>query len=77
MKFLTVSQNSDLSLKLESTCQNEFRGMFDFQNRAPEAYKQKLHVKRCNKVTSKNVLFNYSSFGKYENTTRFVASKRV
>ena len=48
MKFLLISQNSDLSLKLDSTHQNEFEGMFSFQNKAPKIYKLKLHAKWCN-----------------------------
>ena len=44
VKFLSITQNSNLSLKLDST----LRGMLGFQNRAPEAYKPKFHVERCN-----------------------------
>ena len=48
MNFSPVSQNSVLSSKLISICQNKPRVMFGFQNRASEAYKSKLHAKRCN-----------------------------
>ena len=51
LKFSPVSQNSDLSSKLESTRQNESRGMLGFQNRALEAYKLKLHTKQCKRVS--------------------------
>ena len=30
VKFLSVSQNNDLSLKLDSTCQNKSKGMLVF-----------------------------------------------
>ena len=77
MKFSLVSQNSYLNSKLDSTCQNKSGHMFSFQNRVPKAFKLKLHAKRCNMITSKNVLFNYNSFGKSKTTTRFVSSKRL
>ena len=45
VKFSPISQNSDLRLQLDSTRKNKSRGMFGSQNRAPEAYKPKLHAK--------------------------------
>ena len=42
VKFSPVSQNIDLSEKLDSSHQNEFRGMFSFQNKASKAYKPKI-----------------------------------
>ena len=77
MKFSPISQNSDLISKLDFTCQNESMSMFSFQNRTPEAYKLKLHAKRCKEITSKNALLNRDSFGKSKTTTRFVASIQV
>ena len=36
MSILTVGQNSDSSLKLNSTCQYESKGKLGFQNKAPD-----------------------------------------
>ena len=47
MKILPITKNSYLSSKLDSTRQNEFRGMFDFQNRVLEANKPKYLKKIC------------------------------
>ena len=66
MKFPLVSQNSDLSSKLDSTRQNKNKGMCGFQNRTLEAYKLKFKAKRCKGIISKNKLFNRNLFDKSE-----------
>ena len=48
VNFLLVSQNSDLSLKLNSTRQQDSRGMLGFQNRAPNFKMLKFHVNQDN-----------------------------
>ena len=58
VKFSFVSQNSDLSSKSDSACQNESGCMLNFQNRALEANKSKLQAKRCNKDLSRKTYFS-------------------
>ena len=62
VKNLSMSQKSGLSLKLDSARQNEFKGKLGFQNKVPEVYKPKFHVKRCNELTLENAPSNGSSF---------------
>ena len=49
-KILSVSQNYDLSLKLESTRRDESKGIFVSQNEALEVHKSNFHAKWC-KIT--------------------------
>ena len=53
VKFVSVSQNSNLSLKLDYTHQNEFGGMLVFQNIIPEVHKPNFHAKQSNELTLK------------------------
>ena len=48
VNFSFVGQNSDLSLKLNSTSQHKSRGMLDFQNRIPDIKLLKFHSNRDN-----------------------------
>ena len=48
VNFSLISQNSDLSLKLNPTRQYEPRDMLGFQNRAPTIKLLKFHVNRDN-----------------------------
>ena len=48
VKFSPIIQNSDLNLKLNSTCQHKSRGMFSFQNRALNVKVLKFHANREN-----------------------------
>ena len=74
MKFSLVSQNSDLSSKLDSTCQNESKVFkIEPQKHINQNYIQKGIIG----VTLENVFFNYSSFGKSKTAIGFVVSKQV
>ena len=46
-KILFISRNFDLSLKLETTRQDESRSIFIFQNGALDERKSNFHAKRC------------------------------
>ena len=48
VKFLSVSQNIDLTSKLDPTRQHESRGMLGFQNRALDIKLLKFHVNQDN-----------------------------
>ena len=48
VNFSPVGQNNNLSLNLNPTCQQESRGMFGFQNRAPDVKILKFHVDQDN-----------------------------
>ena len=48
VNFLPISQNSDLSLQLNSTHQHESKGILGFQNRAPDIKLLKFHANRDN-----------------------------
>ena len=48
VNYSLVSQNSDLSSKLNPTHQHESSGMLSFQNRAPDIKLLKFHANRNN-----------------------------
>ena len=50
VNFLHVSQNSDLSLKLNPNHQHESRGILGFQNKAPDIKILKFHANQDNSV---------------------------
>ena len=77
VQFLSVSQNSDLSLKLDSTGQNEFRGILVFRNGVLKVYRPNFHAKRSSRLTSRNTFSNGGLFQNFEPTTKFVVSKWV
>ena len=76
VKFSPVSQISDSTLKLYSTCQHESRGMLGFKNRALDIKLLKFYTNRDNRAYL-NLIFNRSSFAKYETTIGFVMSIQV
>ena len=53
VNFSPVDKNSDLSLKLNSTCHHEYRVLLDFQNRAPDVKKLKFMQTEIIVLTSK------------------------
>ena len=75
--FLPISQNNDLSSNLNSNRQNEAKGMLGFENRASDIKLLKFHAINIIVHTSKNVIFNISSFVNSVFAIEFVASKRV
>ena len=60
VKFLSISQNSYLSLKSDITCQNGSSGIFDFRNRFPEVHKPKFTQNDATRLTSENAPFVFS-----------------
>ena len=75
VNFSPVSQNSNSSLKLNSTHYHEFRGMLGFQNRV-------MNIKLLTQTetimfTSKNAIFTESSFANSETTIGFMTLKQV
>ena len=48
INFSPVSQNSDLSSKLNPTRQHELKSMLNFQNKAPDIKILKIHINRDN-----------------------------
>ena len=57
IKFLPISQNSDLISKLDLNNQHESRGMLSFQNRVPDIKLLKFHVNRDNQTYLKKCNF--------------------
>ena len=77
VNFLSVSQNSDLSLKLNLTRQHKSRGMLGFQNRVLDIKILKFDTNRDNSAYLEKCNFNESSFSKSEASIGFVESKQV
>ena len=77
VNFSLVSQNSDSTLKLNLTRQHKFKSILGFQNKALNIKLLKFTQIKTIRLTSKNTIFNGTSFAKSETITRFVASKRV
>ena len=50
VKFLSVSQNSNLISKLDYTCQHESKFMLSFQNRAPDNKLLKFYTNQDNRA---------------------------
>ena len=74
---MPVSQNSDLSSKLNPTHQHDFKGMFGFQNKIMDIKLLKFHANRDNMTYIENIIFNGSLFVKYDTAIGFVVLKRV
>ena len=53
VKFLSVNENNDLTLKLKPTYQHESRGMLSFQNKTPGIKLLQFHVNRDNGLLDK------------------------
>ena len=62
---------------LNPTRQYDSKSMLSFRNRVPDIKLLKFHENRDNRLTSKNMIFNESSFVKSETTIGFVAFERV
>ena len=58
VKFLPVKQNSNLSLKLNSHRQREFRSMLNFQNRVQDIELLKFHINWDNQGLSRKKQFS-------------------
>ena len=74
-KVFHFSQNSDLSLKLNPTRQQNFRGMLDFQNRTPYIKLLKFHVNRDNMTYLEKYNFQRKLVYQIEIAIGFMASK--
>ena len=74
--FSLVSQNSDLSSKLNHIRQHKSRGILGFKNRTSDLKLLKSHLNWDNSAYLQNAIFNENSFTNSEIAIRFMTSKQ-
>ena len=77
VKILPINQNNDLSSQLNHTRQHKSKGMLSFQNKALDIKLLKITQIETIRLTSKNMIFNRSSFSIYETAIGFMLLKRI